>query len=58
MQKNRENPPRRLDLTVPSHGSDECDDRKQLAAKEKPMSTIDSENTSKPAPERRSQGRL
>jgi hypothetical protein len=27
LQKNKEKPPRRLDLTVPSHGSDECDDR-------------------------------
>jgi Protein of unknown function (DUF3489) len=31
--------------------SDECVDRKQHAAKEKPMSTIDSENNSKPVSE-------
>jgi hypothetical protein len=32
-KKNKEKPPRRLDLTVPSHGSDPCDDRNP--AKEK-----------------------
>ena len=35
-RKNNEKPPRRLDLTWPSHGSDECDRRKQQAVKEKP----------------------
>jgi hypothetical protein len=35
LQKNKENPPRRLDLTVPSHGSDDCDDRNPVKEKSK-----------------------
>jgi hypothetical protein len=33
-KKNKEKPPRRLDLTVPSHGRDECPDRGSLPRKE------------------------
>src|SRR5260370_20351365 len=32
-KKNKEKPPRRLDLTVPSHGRDECHDRGSLPPK-------------------------
>jgi hypothetical protein len=43
--KNKENPQRRLDLTLPSHGSDECHDRNKRQENCKMATfTIDSEN--------------